>query len=419
MRLAPLLAAMSELRNYLMNLATALDERDGVGAADLLSIKDPHADNKRLVQQISSAQNLNHMIEQHFMSPFDEVVGSHLLTLVAYGQRADFVEAYSYQSNVVQAIVRMLQSQKEENWSLPIMFVATLDLRLIAIQADHQIFDSKGGSGSNTQSLVWDTLEKSADLLMQCFRVCASDSRAAVADSKKWGMLNLVNQLFKIYFKVNKLHLCRPLIRAIDQSNLKEHFARAQLVTYKFYVGKKHMFDSEYRLAEESLSFAFLRCHKGSRRNKKLILIYLIPVKMLLGQMPKMSLLKKYDLTAFADVAQGVKSGDMRRLDQALAKNETFFIKCGIYLILEKLKTITMRNLFKKVYLILKVSQLPISAFVTALRSVQPDDDIDSEECECLLANLIYEGKIKGYISHQHQKLVVSKQNPFPALLAA
>ena len=135
--------------------------------------------------------------------------------------------------------------------------------------------------------------------------------------------------------------------------------------------------------------------------------------------MPKTSLLKKYDLTAFADVAQGVKSGDMRRLDQALLKHEAFFIKCGIYLILEKLKTITMRNLFKKVYLILKVSQLPISAFVTALRSVQPDDDIDSEECECLLANLIYEGKIKGYISHQHQKLVVSKQNPFPALIAA
>ena len=47
------------------------------------------------------------------------------------------------------------------------MFVATLDLRLIAIQADHQIFDSKGGSGSNSQALVWDTLEKSADLLMQ------------------------------------------------------------------------------------------------------------------------------------------------------------------------------------------------------------------------------------------------------------
>ena len=30
-----------------------------------------------------------------------------------------------------------------------------------------------------------------------------SYSRAAIEDSKKWGMLNIVNQLFKIYFKVN------------------------------------------------------------------------------------------------------------------------------------------------------------------------------------------------------------------------
>ncbi len=35
-------------------------------------------------------------------------------------------------------------------------------------------------------------------------------------------MLNIVNQLFKIYFKVNKLHLCKPLIRAIDSSPFKD-----------------------------------------------------------------------------------------------------------------------------------------------------------------------------------------------------
>lgn len=43
-------------------------------------------------------------------------------------------------------------------------------------------------------------------------------------------------------------------------------------------------------------------------------------------------------------------------------------------------------------------------------------DDVDIDEVQCILANLIYLGHIKGYISHQHQKLVVSKQNPFPPL---
>lgn len=73
------------------------------------------------------------------------------------------------------------------------------------------------------------------------------------------------------------------------------------------------------------------------------ILIYLIPVKMLLGQMPSISLLSKYDLNQFNEVVQSVKQGNLLRLNSALEKNEKFFIKCGIFLILEKLKIITYR----------------------------------------------------------------------------
>lgn len=95
------------------------------------------------------------------------------------------------------------------------------------MQADVQA--QKKGKGK-----AGERLEKAAELLMGCFRVCASDkyepslyigmytehifmqfytviyfapfsSRASVEDTKKWGMLNLVNQLFKIYFKVSGL----------------------------------------------------------------------------------------------------------------------------------------------------------------------------------------------------------------------
>ena len=60
-------------------------------------------------------------------------------------------------------------------------------------------------------------------------------------------MLALVNQLFKVYFHINKLHLCKPLIRAIESSPYKDHFSLGQWVTYKYYVGKKAMFDSDYK----------------------------------------------------------------------------------------------------------------------------------------------------------------------------
>lgn len=47
--------------------------------------------------------------------------------------------------------------------------------------------------------------------------------------------------------QINKMHLCKPLIRAIESSNLKDKFSISQLVTYRYYVGRKAMFDSDFK----------------------------------------------------------------------------------------------------------------------------------------------------------------------------
>ncbi|KAF7660267.1 hypothetical protein LDENG_00285250 [Lucifuga dentata] len=381
------------INQYLQQVYEAIDNHDGSFCAELLSFKHPHVANPRL--QLASPEE---KCQQVLEPPYDEMVAAHLRCTYAVANH-DFMEAYKFQT---------LVSHKEENWALPVMFAVTLDLRIFANNAEQQL--QKKGKGQ-----PGDMLEKAAEQLMSCFRVCASDNRAGIEDSKKWGMLFLINQLFKIYFKINKLHLCKPLIRAIDGSNLKNDYSTAQRVTYKYYVGRKAMFDSDFKPAEEYLSFSFQHCHRSSQKNKRMILIYLLPVKMLLGHMPTHQLLKKYDLMQFDDVTKAVSEGNLLLLNEALSKHETFFIRCGIFLILEKLKIITYRNLFKKVYLLLRSHQLPLDAFLVALRMMQVED-VDIDEVQCILANLIYMGHIKGYISHQHQKLVVSKQNPFPPL---
>ncbi|NXG58423.1 PCID2 protein, partial [Hemiprocne comata] len=382
------------INQYLQQVQEAIDSRDGQFCAELVSFKHPHVANPRL--QLPSPEE---KCQQVLEPPYDEMFAAHLRCTYAVGNH-DFIEAYKCQT-VIYIIFYFSRA-------LPIMYAVALDLRIFANNADQQLV-KKG------KSKVGDMLEKAAELLMSCFRVCASDTRAGIEDSKKWGMLFLVNQLFKIYFKINKLHLCKPLIRAIDSSNLKDEYSMAQRVTYRYYVGRKAMFDSDFKQAEEYLSFAFEHCHRSSQKNKRMILIYLLPVKMLLGHMPTIQLLKKYDLMQFAEVTKAVSEGNLLLLNDALTKHETFFIRCGIFLILEKLKIITYRNLFKKVYLLLKTHQLSLDAFLYALKFMQVDD-VDIDEVQCILANLIYMGHIKGYISHQHQKLVVSKQNPFPPL---
>ncbi|GIY93679.1 PCI domain-containing protein 2 [Caerostris extrusa] len=218
------------------------------------------------------------------------------------------------------------------------MFSLCLDLRKLATKADLQL---------DKKEKPHEMLEKSADLLMGFFRICVGDSRCSTEDSKRWGILNLTNQLFKIYFKVNKLHLLKPLIRVIESSNLKDMYPISQRVTYKYFVGQQQMFQSKFQIAEENLTFAFHHCHKGSKKNKQLILIFLITVKMVLGEIPSMFLLQKYELMQFAEVAKAVKDGDLQRFGNALEANEDFFIKWGIRLVLEKLKTIIYRNLKK------------------------------------------------------------------------
>ena len=88
-----------------------------------------------------------------------------------------------------------------------------------------------------------------------------------------------------------------------------------------------------------------------------------------LGKMPNVKVLKRYSLLPFSEVRSAVIAGDLLSLSKALDKHQAFFIRAGIYLILEKLKIITYRNLFKKTALILGTHQLPIEVLLTFFQS--------------------------------------------------
>ena len=73
------------------------------------------------------------------------------------------VHIFRCQELVVSGFSKLLGSQKDENWPLPTMYAVCLDLRLLALKADHQ--KSKGGKGKPGE-----TLEKASEGIMSCFR---------------------------------------------------------------------------------------------------------------------------------------------------------------------------------------------------------------------------------------------------------
>lgn len=358
-------------------------------------------------------------------SSWSVIVNLHIKT-VQYLHESKVQEAFDEKANSSNELSKILQSQKESNWCIGFMNKHSVDLRRLAIKADAEadikrynqltkVLEGDVHVKSDVKLMKKDeNMEKACECLMQLFRICATDTRSSYRNSKRVGMICIINQLFKIYFRINKLHLCKPLIRALDNANVFQQCTLAQKVTYNYYLGVKTLFDLRILEAEKLLDFVFANCHPNSRKNMRLTLIFLIPIKMLLGRMPSQQLLDKYDLRQFTDIKRALVTGRIGDLDKAIESQSDFLWRYGIYLIIERLRPIALRNLFKKVAKCAKSHLVELELILNAVRMVQPGD-IKIEEVHCMLSNLIYEGRIKGYLSIGHQKLVLSKTNQFPS----
>ncbi|CAG0919718.1 unnamed protein product [Notodromas monacha] len=397
-----------ERRQYLQRMESFYQREDGYSISLLLSLTDLHFMNDSFC-----VENISEFPIANILSyPLVEIVEAHLRQVHCFCERPgveNLENGVSWQVNALAAATRFVSQTQDKNWPIPILVTVARDLRRLTFKL-MSLKKTLDGVEDDDDSTKRDPSGVASDAIMSAFRVCASDVRTAEAESKRWGMLGLVNQMLRIYAKGGHLELYRPLMRAIDSITMKDKFPVAQMVTYKYLVGQKHVFDGEFHKAAEKLTYAFERCMKSNVGNKRRILLYLIPTKMILGQMPKLLLLKKYNLEQFEEVTLAVKQGNVRRLNEALETNHDFFVEHGIYLILEKLLTMTCRNLFKKIFLLFNSHQIDILLFERALRFLGMED-VDTAETQCIVANLIDEGRIKGYISLKHNKLKMNNGN--------
>lgn len=135
------------------------------------------------------------------------------------------------------------------------------------------------------------------------------------------------------------------------------------------------------------------------------ILTYLIPCRLLTTHtLPSAQLLAPYPRlqSHFGPLAKAIKKGDLLAFDLALQEGEDDFVRKKIYLTLERSRDIALRNLLRKVFLTkgfvepknpddapVRQTRVRIAEFAAAI-SLGSRENIDSDEVECLLANMIY-----------------------------
>lgn len=155
----------------------------------------------------------------------------------------------------------------------------------------------------------------------------------------------------------------------------------------------------------------------GVTNNFRRILLYLIPVRLLHGQRPRAQLLAPFPRleALYAHVLEACRRGDVRTLDQTLsdAAYERPFVRLGVFLALERVRAVCITRLLRRVWRHEGGgTRLRLAPMAQALQWIGAADD--ALGAEWLIATQIAQGRIKGYVAHERQMLVLSANDPFP-----
>lgn len=398
--------AHRRLSEYVNEFTEAIASQNGSALQPLLAISSNSPYRESVASAIQVLKDISRVVKQvDKYAQLGDMLQQHIRCMQSF-QSQHFVDAYYALEKSANAFLQEFRNW-ETAWAVDALYTIVYEMRTLAEMADREM----EMNGKNP-----DKLKGAGSFLMKVFGSLVGKG------PKRLGALYVTCQLFKVYFKLGTVHLCRSVIRSIETARVFEfeEFPTRDKVTYMYYTGRLEVFNDNFLAADQKLMYALELCDPRKEANIRMILKYLIPVKLSLGILPKEWLLQKYNLLEYIDVVRALRRGDLRLLRHALQNHEDEFLRAGVYLVLEKLELQVYQRLIKKIYIIQKqkdaskAHQVKMDIIVKALKWLEIDVDI--EEVECIMAILIHKNLMKGYFSHKSKVVVLSKQDPFPKL---
>lgn len=161
-------------------------------------------------------------------------------------------------------------------------------------------------------------------------------------------------------------------------------------------------------------------------------------MRILRGHLPSEELLSRFPIVdeIYGPFIVALRKADVKGYDEALDKWERQLLELNVWLVFERARELVLRGLFRRVYVSAlrnghpkaevlcfahcrwimndRSTRMPISMFHCATRVASLR--LEEDEVECFLANMIYKGLMKGYISHEKKTVVLSPNAAFPRL---
>ncbi|KAL8476134.1 hypothetical protein ACS0TY_028699 [Phlomoides rotata] len=195
--------AHRRIAEYLNRFADAISYQDGKSLNRLLSFSSDSAALLSLADALNTFQDADRVIRQSDKySQYVDILVPIFRALQSY-RTGDLVESYVAFEKASKIIEEF--RNWESSWALEALYVIAYEIRILAKRADIEL----ASIGKTPEKL-----KGAGSFLMKVFGVLAGKG------PKRVGALYVTCQLFKIYFKLGTVHLCRSVIRSIETARI-------------------------------------------------------------------------------------------------------------------------------------------------------------------------------------------------------
>ncbi|SCU91171.1 LADA_0F08504g1_1 [Lachancea dasiensis] len=328
----------------------------------------------------------------------------------------------------------------ESVWIAEPLYVGAKQLFDISRKLDQMAADPM--AASNDKQIIKGDLEqekymeKCVRTVHTSFKLCLNDRNPNTHENKKWGVYMFTNLELRIYKLLHNRDMVRNLVKVMESRTSElptpeqalgtKH--RAQLVTYYYYMAEYYgcheaNFDRGFEFARK----AWLASRADAGTQENMICLLLVPFAILARKRyPDLHIFKtEYPAVAqiYAPAIECLRNGDLWTFAEWIESHEPLLLRQNLYVPIAMIRELVLLKLIKIVCkhsgsgsivsLRYIAAGLVKSETKTGVKTVS-EERLDSTEC--VLANLISKGYIKGYLSHSNRALVVSKTNAFPRL---
>jgi len=319
----------------------------------------------------------------------------------------------------------------------------------------------QGGAGGEEGGQKETLPEKAANTIRVAFTTALNDRSGSLSgldasgkpEGKKKGIYALATLCLKILFQCRKTRNATQIFDFISSSAPPlSAYPRSQRVTYLYYLGRFLFQNSHFYRAQAALQRAYDEspAHDTCTKQRRLILIYLIAANIILGRFPAPALLSRPEAQGlterFIPICHAIRSGNLAAFRRHLSfdsQHADWFLHFRILLQLRnRCEPLVRRSLVRKTFILngitpgvgsksapllsipdltTTLTYLSRSAHSDADEPADPDFDgapIDPSDdavahapsdvsVEAILASLIEQGLLKGYVAHRARKFAI------------